>query len=120
MAAFTLMCSVRIVSCRPWARRAASPATAAGRLAALDLARQHRRGVAASLWGLAGWLFYNQGTALEQTGLIVIVYTYCAVDIPVLSIQRRLPGVRGAGVPAAAGAHRDGRDPSITCSRERC
>jgi signal transduction histidine kinase len=39
---------------------------------------------------MAGWLFYDQGTALEQTGLIVIVYTFCAVGIPVLSIQRRL------------------------------
>ena len=51
--------------------------------------------VAAALWGLTGWVLYGQGvgtvdTGPQQTGLIIIVYTYCAVAIPVLSIQRRL------------------------------
>jgi two-component system, sensor histidine kinase len=46
--------------------------------------------VAAALWGLAGWMFYGQGTGLQQTGLIIIVYTFCVVGIPVLSIQPRL------------------------------
>ena len=51
--------------------------------------------VAATMWGLTGWVFYGQGvgrmqTGLQQTGLIIIVYTYCAVAIPVISIQRRL------------------------------
>ena len=51
--------------------------------------------VAATMWGVTGWVFYGQGvgardTGLQQTGLIIIVYTYCAVAIPVLSIQRRL------------------------------
>jgi len=51
--------------------------------------------VAATMWGVTGWVLYGQGvgtrdTGLQQTGLIIIVYTYCAVAIPVLSIQRRL------------------------------
>ena len=51
--------------------------------------------VAATMWGVTGWVFYGQGvgtrdTGLQQTGLIIIVYTYCAVAIPVLSIQRKL------------------------------
>ena len=46
--------------------------------------------VAASLWGLAAWLFYGQGEGLQQTGLIIIIYTFCVVGIPVLSIQPRL------------------------------
>ena len=92
MAAFTLMCAVRILVIRTF-RRAATARSHAWTLA--DWRRWSLRSnigtvVAASLWGLAGWLFYDQGTALEQTGLIVIVYTFCAVGIPVLSIQRRL------------------------------
>ena len=51
--------------------------------------------VSATMWGVSGWLLYGQGigtqdTGMQQTGLIIIVYTYCAVAIPVLSIQRRL------------------------------
>ena len=46
--------------------------------------------VSASLWGLSGWLFYPRADGIEQTGLIVIIYTYCAVGIPALSLQRRL------------------------------
>jgi signal transduction histidine kinase len=92
MAAFTLMCAVRIFVIRAFRREAA---TQSDHWTLADWRRWSLRSnigtiVAASLWGLAGWLFYDQGTALEQTGLIVIVYTYCAVGIPVLSIQRRL------------------------------
>lgn len=92
MAAFTLMCAIRIFVIRAF-RRAAAAQSHSWTLA--DWRRWCLRSnigtiVAASLWGLAGWLFYDQGTALEQTGLIVIVYTFCAVGIPVLSIQRRL------------------------------
>jgi signal transduction histidine kinase len=92
MAAFTVMCAVRIVIVRNF-RRADRAQSESWSMA--DWQRWCRRSnigtvVAASLWGLAGWLFYDQGTALEQTGLIVIVYTFCAVGIPALSIQRRL------------------------------
>jgi signal transduction histidine kinase len=92
MAAFTLMCAVRVAVIRAF-RRAAADQFHAWTLT--DWRRWSLRAnigtvVAASLWGLAGWMFYDQGTALEQTGLIVIVYTFCAVGIPVLSIQRRL------------------------------
>ncbi|MEP6876280.1 MAG: HAMP domain-containing sensor histidine kinase, partial [Burkholderiales bacterium] len=92
MAAFTLMCAVRIVIIRAF-RRAEAAGSATWKLA--DWRRWIWRAnigaiVAASGWGLAGWLFYAQGSAREQTGLIVIVYTFCAVGIPVLSIQRRL------------------------------
>jgi signal transduction histidine kinase len=92
MGAFTLMCAVRIVIVQAFKR---AEAAQSGSWQLADWRRWIWRAnigavIAASLWGLAGWLFYNQGTALEQTGLIVIVYTYCAVGIPVLSIQRRL------------------------------
>ena len=92
MAAFTVMCAVRIVIVGVF-KRAEAADSAHWTLA--DWRRWIWRAnigaiIAASGWGLAGWLFYNQGTALEQTGLIVIVYTFCAVGIPVLSIQRRL------------------------------
>ena len=92
MAAFTVMCAVRIVIVQVF-KRAEAAEGATWQLA--DWRRWIWRSnfgtvVAAALWGLAGWLFYDQGTALEQTGLIVIVYTFCAVGIPVLSIQRRL------------------------------
>ena len=92
MAAFTVMCAVRIVIVQVF-KRAEATEGVTWQLA--DWRRWIWRSnfgtvIAAALWGLAGWLFYDQGTALEQTGLIVIVYTFCAVGIPVLSIQRRL------------------------------
>jgi len=92
MAAFTVMCVVRIVFVQVFKRAEAAD----GANWQLDDWRRwiwrsnFGTVIAAALWGLAGWLFYDQGTALEQTGLIVIVYTFCAVGIPVLSIQRRL------------------------------
>jgi two-component system, sensor histidine kinase len=47
---------------------------------------------AASLWGIAGWFFYDyaQNAMLEQTGLILIIYTFFVVAIPVLAQQRTL------------------------------
>ncbi|MEP7298332.1 MAG: ATP-binding protein [Burkholderiales bacterium] len=91
MAAFALMCAVRVVAIGFY-RRAATQSDA---WTLADWRRWSLRAnvgavLSAAMWGLAGWLFYDQGTALEQTGLIVIVYTFCAVGIPVLSIQRRL------------------------------
>jgi two-component system, sensor histidine kinase len=46
--------------------------------------------VAATLWGVTGLVFYTQGKGIQQTALIVLIYTYSVVAIPVLSIQPRL------------------------------
>ena len=47
--------------------------------------------VAASLWGAAGWIFYDLGSEQQQaTGLIVIIYTFVVVGIPVMATQPRL------------------------------
>jgi signal transduction histidine kinase/CheY-like chemotaxis protein len=58
-------------------------------------ARWHRRWnlitlASATMWGVTGWVFYGQGTGIQQTGLIVLVYTFCIAVIPVLANQ---PGV---------------------------
>ena len=45
---------------------------------------------AAAFWGATGWVFYVYSGGLQQTGLIIIIYTFCVVAIPVLSIQPRL------------------------------
>jgi len=92
MAVFTIVCAVRLVVIGRFKRVVPAQADA---WTLAEWRRWYGRSnigtvVSASMWGAAGWLFYDQGTALEQTGLIVIVYTYCAVGIPVLSIQRRL------------------------------
>ena len=42
------------------------------------------------LWGLTGWIFYGRGDAAQQTGLIVIVYTFAVAAVPVLSTQPRM------------------------------
>ncbi|MBS0444806.1 MAG: response regulator [Proteobacteria bacterium] len=44
----------------------------------------------AALWGLTGWIFYLRGNAIEQTGLVIVVYTFCVAAVPVLSVQPRL------------------------------
>ena len=87
--AFALMCTVRLVITHRFQR--ASKRTLA------DWQRWRLRSnggtlVAAALWGLTGWLFYAQGNGLErsglaQTGLIIIVYTFCVVAIPVQATQ---------------------------------
>jgi two-component system, sensor histidine kinase len=46
--------------------------------------------IAASLWGATGFIFYTRAVGIQQTVLIVLIYTYCVVAIPVLSIQPRL------------------------------
>ena len=46
--------------------------------------------IAGVFWGFTGWAFYAEGIGLQQTGLIVIVYTFAVVGIPVLSIQPRI------------------------------
>jgi two-component system, sensor histidine kinase len=90
--AFVIVCGVRLVMIRAFRRAVAA---GVGGWTAADWQRWLLRSnigtvVSASLWGLAGWLFYGHADGIEQTGLIVIVYTYCAVGIPALSLQRRL------------------------------
>ena len=46
--------------------------------------------IAASLWGATGFVFYTRAVGIQQTALVVLIYTYCVVAIPVLSIQPRL------------------------------
>ncbi len=41
-------------------------------------------------WGLAGWLFYAGGQNIQQTGLILIVYTFCVAAMPILATQPRI------------------------------
>ena len=91
-AAFAVMCLVRILITRSFWR--AKPKT----LEQWKIWRLRSNVgtlAAAAMWGATGWLFYGQGAgaqnaALQETGLIVIIYTYCVVGIPVLSIQPRL------------------------------
>jgi signal transduction histidine kinase/CheY-like chemotaxis protein len=43
-----------------------------------------------AMWGVTGWVFYGQGDAIQQTGLIVLVYTFCVAVIPVVANQPRV------------------------------
>jgi signal transduction histidine kinase len=45
---------------------------------------------AGALWGLTAWVFYPLGGGIQQTGLIVIVYTFSVVVVPVLATQPRM------------------------------
>lgn len=44
----------------------------------------------AVLWGVASWVLYSLGGFVQQTGLIVIIYTFSAVVVPDLSTQPRM------------------------------
>ena len=44
----------------------------------------------AATWGLSGWVFYVQGMGIQQTGLIVVIYTFCIAAVPVLASQPRM------------------------------
>ena len=44
----------------------------------------------AVLWGLASWVLYPLGGFVQQTGLIVIIYTFSVVVVPDLSTQPRM------------------------------
>lgn len=62
---------------------------------AMDWARWHLywKGltlVSGATWGLSGWIFYQHGQGIQQTGLIVVIYTFCIAVVPVLSNQPRL------------------------------
>lgn len=41
-------------------------------------------------WGLAGWMFYTGGQSIQQTGLILVVYTFCVAAMPILATQPRI------------------------------
>ena len=41
-------------------------------------------------WGLAGGLFYADAQSIQQTGLILIVYTFCVAAMPILATQPRV------------------------------
>ncbi len=43
-----------------------------------------------ALWGITAWLFYRPEGGIQQIALIVIVYTFCVVVVPVLSTQPRV------------------------------
>ncbi len=45
--------------------------------------------VSGALWGATAWIFYERGSGIQQTGLIVIVYTYCIAAVPVLAGRPR-------------------------------
>ncbi|WP_442975105.1 hypothetical protein, partial [Salmonella enterica] len=41
-------------------------------------------------WGLAAWLFYNDGRAFHQTTLLLIIYSFCVGSIPLMATQHRI------------------------------
>jgi signal transduction histidine kinase/CheY-like chemotaxis protein len=43
-----------------------------------------------ALWGLAVWLFWPYGAHLQQTALLLTVYSYCLAAVPALATQMRL------------------------------
>jgi signal transduction histidine kinase len=43
-----------------------------------------------ALWGLTAWIFYHRGVGIQQTGLIITVYTFCIAAVPVMATQPRL------------------------------
>ena len=87
MSAFFVMCGVRFAIRKAYQR--ANPQTTA-EWKFWRLRSNVGTVVAAALWGLTGWIFYGRGSGLQQTGLIIIIYSFCVVGIPVLSIQPRL------------------------------
>ncbi len=44
----------------------------------------------AAAWGLSGWMFYSHGAGIQQTGLIVTIYTFCIAVVPVLGNHPRM------------------------------
>ncbi len=43
-----------------------------------------------SLWGLAGWIFWDLGTPYHALGLIFIVFAYCMASVQLLSSQPKV------------------------------
>jgi signal transduction histidine kinase len=46
--------------------------------------------VTATMWGVTGWIFYLHGNPTQQTGLVIVAYTFCVAALPVLSTQPRV------------------------------
>ncbi|WP_298831701.1 ATP-binding protein [uncultured Piscinibacter sp.] len=44
----------------------------------------------ASAWGLSGWLFYSSAIGIQQTGLVLTIYTFCIAVVPVLGNHPRM------------------------------
>ena len=44
----------------------------------------------AAAWGLSGWLFYRTAIGIQQTGLILTIYTFCIAVVPVLANHPRM------------------------------
>ena len=88
--AFVALLALRIAVLRAFRR--ANPVTAADWHWWL---RRSNMGtlVAGTFWGATGWVFFVYSGGIQQTGLIIIIYTFCVVAIPVLSIQ---PGMCAA------------------------
>ena len=63
----------RLSDWAPWRRRANAGTLASG-----------------AVWGLAGALFYVRGESIQQTGLLLVVYTFCVAAMPILATQPRL------------------------------
>ncbi len=40
-----------------------------------------------AMWGLTAWILYPDGDHIQQTGLIVLIYTFVVAGVPVLSTQ---------------------------------
>ena len=63
------------------------------RASTVDWARWHRLWIAATLvsgalWGATGWFYYGLGNGSAQTGLVIVIYSYCIAAVPVLANQR--------------------------------
>ena len=41
-------------------------------------------------WGASGWIFYERGLGIQQTGLILVIYTFCIAAVPVMANQPRM------------------------------
>ncbi|NUZ06868.1 response regulator [Schlegelella sp. ID0723] len=44
----------------------------------------------AFLWGMTAIAFYSRGSGVQQTGLIIVIYSYCIAAVPVLANQARV------------------------------
>jgi two-component system, sensor histidine kinase len=45
---------------------------------------------AATLWGIAAWVFFGLGTGIQQTGLVITIYSFCIAAVPVLATRTRV------------------------------
>ena len=45
---------------------------------------------AGAMWGIAAWLFYSRGEAIQQIGLIITIYSFCVGSVAVMAEDRKL------------------------------